>query len=463
MTDVSRQLVFLFFASNALKKDPGVDAARAPRPREVRQLGVLGAGFMGAGIASVAVQQGTLVRLKDTDTARIGKGLAAIARRRAGAAHAPADHAAAVRRLPEPRRRNDGLLGLRVGRSRDRGGVRGSRAQAPGARRGRAGASSRRRSTRRTRARFRSRASPRRRDASGARARHAFLLARARMPLLEVIVTPADRRQRRPSRAVAYGKQLGKTVIVVNDGPGFYTTRTLSAYMNEAGRLLDEGASIESIDTRARRFRISGRADHAARRGRDRRRRQGRSRAGARRSARAWRHRRRCGASSRRGAPGRKGGKGFYRYDASGEQGQRRPERLRGHRRRRGARSTPTRSSSGACWRWSTRRRAVSRRVFFDRRATATSGRCSGSASRPSAAVRSATSTAYRPRSDRRSVGGSERSVPRRGSSPPSSARLAARRRTFYPRIGTVEWARGAYTVLIRRSGDPRSASISLM
>ena len=41
--------------------------------------------------------------------------------------------------------------------------------------------------------------------------------------------------------AVAYGKKLGKTVIVVNDGPGFYTTRTLSAYMNEAGRLLDDG------------------------------------------------------------------------------------------------------------------------------------------------------------------------------------------------------------------------------
>src|SRR5262249_60368562 len=68
-----------------------------------------------------------------------------------------------------------------------------------------------------------------------------------RMPLLEVVVTPATSRQATVT-AVAYGKRLGKTVIVVNDGPGFYTTRTLSAYMSEAGRLLDEGAAVESID-----------------------------------------------------------------------------------------------------------------------------------------------------------------------------------------------------------------------
>jgi 3-hydroxyacyl-CoA dehydrogenase/enoyl-CoA hydratase/3-hydroxybutyryl-CoA epimerase len=68
-----------------------------------------------------------------------------------------------------------------------------------------------------------------------------------KMPLLEVIATPLTDRDATVT-AVAYGKKLGKTVIVVNDAPGFYTTRTLSAYMNEAGRLLDQGCSIEALD-----------------------------------------------------------------------------------------------------------------------------------------------------------------------------------------------------------------------
>jgi len=68
-----------------------------------------------------------------------------------------------------------------------------------------------------------------------------------KMPLLEVIVTRATAREATVS-AVAYGRKLGKTVIVVNDGPGFYTTRTLSAYMNEAGRLVEDGAAIDIVD-----------------------------------------------------------------------------------------------------------------------------------------------------------------------------------------------------------------------
>jgi 3-hydroxyacyl-CoA dehydrogenase / enoyl-CoA hydratase / 3-hydroxybutyryl-CoA epimerase len=62
-----------------------------------------------------------------------------------------------------------------------------------------------------------------------------------------VIVTPQTNRDV-TATVVAYGKKLGKTVVVVNDGPGFYVNRILTPYINEAGRLLDQGASIDTID-----------------------------------------------------------------------------------------------------------------------------------------------------------------------------------------------------------------------
>jgi len=68
-----------------------------------------------------------------------------------------------------------------------------------------------------------------------------------KMPLLEVIVTPATSAET-TATVVHYGRQLGKTVIVVRDGPGFYVNRILAPYINEAGRLLDEGARTDAID-----------------------------------------------------------------------------------------------------------------------------------------------------------------------------------------------------------------------
>ena len=245
MTEVSRQLIFLFFATNSLKKDPGVTAP-APAPHPVEKLGVLGAGFMGAGITSVAVQQGTLVRLKDTDPARVGKGLAAvrevvkerytkkqITRQQLDdmmaltgptteytgfgnvdlvieAVFEDIDLKHRVLREVEPLLPNDAIYAsntstIPITRIAE--------------------------------------ASTRPEHVLGMH----FFSPVHKMPLLEVIATSRTTKEA-TATAVAYGKQLGKTVIVVNDGPGFYTTRTLSAYMNEAGRLLDEGAAIDAID-----------------------------------------------------------------------------------------------------------------------------------------------------------------------------------------------------------------------
>ncbi|HLU32009.1 MAG TPA: fatty acid oxidation complex subunit alpha FadJ [Acidimicrobiia bacterium] len=68
-----------------------------------------------------------------------------------------------------------------------------------------------------------------------------------KMPLLEVVVTDQTA-QWAEATAVAYGSKQGKTVIVVNDGPGFYTTRILGPYSAEAFHLLAEGAQVEDID-----------------------------------------------------------------------------------------------------------------------------------------------------------------------------------------------------------------------
>ncbi|HEU4565349.1 MAG TPA: fatty acid oxidation complex subunit alpha FadJ [Gemmatimonadaceae bacterium] len=245
MTDVSRQLIFLFFATTSLKKDPGVEEP-APPPRTIDKLGILGAGFMGAGIASVAVQQGTLVRLKDAQYDRVGKGIKAV-------------HDVVRERLKKKqitRQQFADYMAL-LGGTIDYSGFGSAdlvieavfedlalkhrvleEAEAVIA----------------DDAIYASNTSSipigRIADASKRPERvlgmHFFSPVH-KMPLLEVIVTPRTSKEATVS-AVAYGKRLGKHVIVVNDGPGFYTTRILTAYMNEAGKLLDEGAAIEAID-----------------------------------------------------------------------------------------------------------------------------------------------------------------------------------------------------------------------
>jgi 3-hydroxyacyl-CoA dehydrogenase/enoyl-CoA hydratase/3-hydroxybutyryl-CoA epimerase len=68
-----------------------------------------------------------------------------------------------------------------------------------------------------------------------------------KMPLLEIIVTPQTDAWA-TATAVRLGRDIGKNVIVVRDGPGFYTTRALAPYMNEAARCVEEGAAIEDVD-----------------------------------------------------------------------------------------------------------------------------------------------------------------------------------------------------------------------
>ena len=68
-----------------------------------------------------------------------------------------------------------------------------------------------------------------------------------KMPLVEVIRT--DRTSDAAlGRAFGFTLDLGKTPVIVADRPGFLVNRLLGPYLNEAGYLLEAGASVERID-----------------------------------------------------------------------------------------------------------------------------------------------------------------------------------------------------------------------
>jgi len=67
------------------------------------------------------------------------------------------------------------------------------------------------------------------------------------MPLVEII-KGEETSDQTLADALALARLLNKTPIFVKDAPGFLVNRILLSYINEAGRILEEGGEIEEID-----------------------------------------------------------------------------------------------------------------------------------------------------------------------------------------------------------------------
>ncbi|MGD8374726.1 MAG: 3-hydroxyacyl-CoA dehydrogenase NAD-binding domain-containing protein [Acidobacteriota bacterium] len=242
--DVSKNLIGLFQATNAIKKRTGVSGD--VRPRDVDRAGLLGAGTMGGGIAWLLARNGVPVRMKDIRHEALAAGMEAAAgifgravkRRRMkpremeramGAISPTLDYSgfatvdAVIEAVVEKLEVKWSVL-TELEAEVSEGCVLASNTSSL----------------------------PITTIASRLRRPERFVGMHFfnpvdRMPLVEVI-----RGERSDDVAVAtiysLAKRLGKMPVVVRDGPGFLVNRILAPYMNEAVLLVRDGASIAAVD-----------------------------------------------------------------------------------------------------------------------------------------------------------------------------------------------------------------------
>jgi 3-hydroxyacyl-CoA dehydrogenase/enoyl-CoA hydratase/3-hydroxybutyryl-CoA epimerase len=248
VSETSHRLVELFFATTAARKDPGVENDERDRaePYPVTRVGVMGAGLMGAGIACVTIQADLPVRLKDTDDGALERGVAYVKgvlderRRRGSITLLEQEHtfarltrtsdyadvasaALVIEAVFEDLARKHAVIRELEAVVKDTCVIASNTSSLTIA--------------------SIAEGSPRPDRILGM---HYFSPVH-RVPLVEVVRTK-DTDPRAVATAVAFGKRQGKTVIVVHDGTGFYTTRILAPYLNEATQLLTEGVSVDAID-----------------------------------------------------------------------------------------------------------------------------------------------------------------------------------------------------------------------
>lgn len=241
---VSKNLIHVFNLREAARKGGG--AAGAAAAGSIRQIGVVGAGTMGGGIAQLAAQRGIRVRLKDVRQEAVSLALK----------HAAGVFDSGVKRRKLSTRSADEAMGLISG-GLDYAGFGPTELVVE--------AVVERMEVKKAVLReIESSVSESCLIATNTSSLSVNEMAGAlnsprrfvgmhffnpvhRMPLVEIV-----RGEQTDGDVVAtvhaLSVRLGKVPVVVGDGPGFLVNRILGPYLNEAGFLLGEGAGIDDID-----------------------------------------------------------------------------------------------------------------------------------------------------------------------------------------------------------------------
>ncbi len=225
------------------------------RPKDVpkqqyTKIGVLGAGLMGAGIATVSVQAGLDIVLVDRDQAAADK----------GKAHIAAELEKLVKRGRMDQEKRDGLL-AKVQATPDFGALKDCQLVIEAVfenREVKAEATKKAEEVLAADAVFASNtstlpitglaeASSRPKNFIGLH----FFSPVEKMPLVEIIVGKKTSPETL-ARSMDFVQKIRKTPIVVNDSRGFFTSRVCGAFISEGHRLLKEGVPAAMIENCAR-------------------------------------------------------------------------------------------------------------------------------------------------------------------------------------------------------------------
>lgn len=245
VTEVSKNLIHVFYLTEMVKKQTGVSGGTA-KAREVRRIGILGAGTMGGGVAYVAADKGIAVRMKDLNFDALNKGLK----------HASELWMKLVKRKSIDKYQYKQKMDL-ISTAVDYSGFKTldlvveAIVEDMGIKQKVIGETARHMrddaiivtNTSSLSVSEMSKGHPRPEYFAGMH----FFNPVNKMPLVEVI-----RGEKSSDETVAtvfeLCKKMGKMPVVVKDGPGFLVNRLLLPYMAEAAFLLQEGMAIDVVD-----------------------------------------------------------------------------------------------------------------------------------------------------------------------------------------------------------------------